>query len=72
MVDYTVNCAVDCNVYVVHCTVDYMVDYTIECSVSVVHSMIDCSIDRCMVSCTDYDFSSMISTLILRLKNCTK
>jgi len=52
MVDYVV----DCNVYVVHC----MVDYTVDCNVSVVHCTINCSIDRCVVSCTDYDFSSMI------------
>jgi len=37
-----------------------MVDYTVDCSVYVVHCTVDCSIDRCVVSCTNYDFSSMI------------
>jgi len=59
MVDYTNDCAVDCNVYVVHCPVDCTVDYI----VSIVHYMLDCSIDWCVVSCTDYDFSSMIGKI---------
>jgi len=41
MVDYTIDCTVDYNVFVVHCTVA-------------------CSIDQCMVSSTNYGFSSMI------------
>jgi len=52
MFDYTLDYAVDYSVYIVHCTVDY--------NVYVVHCTVDCSIDRCVGSCTDYDFSSMI------------
>jgi len=63
MVDYTVDSIVDCNVYVVHYMVDYTIDYTIDYNVSIVHSTIECSIDRCVVSYTNYEFSSMIVKL---------
>jgi len=56
MVDYMVDFVVDYNVYIVHCMVDY--------SVFVVHCTVHCLIDQCVVSCTDYDFSSIINVHI--------
>jgi len=67
MVDYTVECTVDWSIYVVDCTVDY----TADCCVFVVHYMVDCLIDRCVVSRTDYDFSSMIVHRSKQLRQCT-
>jgi len=73
MVDYMVYNAVDCKIYVIVYIVDCnvcVVHYTVnDYSVSVVHCTVDCSIDRCVVSCTDYDFSSMISPWLHFIKN---
>jgi len=55
MVEYMV----EWSIYEVHC----MVDCTVDCSVHVVYYMVDCLIDRRVVSCTNYDFSSMIDRI---------
>jgi len=38
-----------------------MVYCAVNCSVYVVYYTVDCSIDQCVVSYTNYDFSSIIS-----------